>query len=110
MLGNPLVRFCEGQGGNQMMVRVTPNLRAPCLLDPGFNRVTLLNRICLTVLTVSDLPHGRETVETASEIRTSPSIARLKPGVNEMKKAQACGTMFAKRNHCRSAALGVNSC
>ena len=39
MLGNPLVRFCEGQGGNQMMVRVTPNLRAPCLLDPGFNRV-----------------------------------------------------------------------
>jgi hypothetical protein len=33
MLGNPLVRFCEGQGGNQMMVRVTPSLRAPCLLD-----------------------------------------------------------------------------
>jgi hypothetical protein len=33
MLGNPLVRFCEGQGGNQMMVLVTPSLRAPCLLD-----------------------------------------------------------------------------
>jgi hypothetical protein len=24
MLGNPLARFCEGQGGNQTMVRVTP--------------------------------------------------------------------------------------
>jgi len=34
MLGNPLVRFCEGQGGNQVMVLVTPSLRAPCLLDP----------------------------------------------------------------------------
>src|SRR2546426_889174 len=33
MLGNPLVRFREGQGGNQMMVPVTPSLRAPCLLD-----------------------------------------------------------------------------
>ena len=33
MLGKPLVRFCEGQGGNQMMVPVTPSLRAPCLLD-----------------------------------------------------------------------------
>src|SRR6266545_2136830 len=33
MLGNPLVRFCEGQGGNLVMVLVTPSLRAPCLLD-----------------------------------------------------------------------------
>ena len=40
MLGNPLVRFCEGQGGNLVMVLVTHSQRAPCLLDPGFNRVT----------------------------------------------------------------------
>jgi hypothetical protein len=39
MLGNPLVRFCEGQGGNWVMVLATSSLRAPCLLDPGFNRV-----------------------------------------------------------------------
>ncbi len=34
MLGKPLVRFCEGQGGNLAMVLVTPSRRAPCLLDP----------------------------------------------------------------------------
>src|SRR5205809_6823016 len=64
MLGNPLVRFCEGQGGNQMMVRVTPNLRAPCLLDPGFNRVTRATRVSSKTVSTVYLLKTSETVET----------------------------------------------
>ncbi|MDQ3173051.1 MAG: hypothetical protein M3Q91_04985, partial [Acidobacteriota bacterium] len=34
-MGKLLVRFCEGRGGNQVMVLVTPSPKAPRLLDPA---------------------------------------------------------------------------
>ena len=45
MLGNPLVRFCEGQGGNRVMVHCTPSLRAPCLLDRNYSNKDGLFRV-----------------------------------------------------------------
>ena len=46
MLGNPLVRFCEGQGGNQMMVLCHPQsestLSTRQLPLVGFSELTVV--------------------------------------------------------------------
>src|SRR5213593_4118328 len=114
MLGNPLVRFCEGQGGNQMMVLVTPSLRAPCLLD----RPSGSERGCNGLAEVKMGTSGREGFWFVAENKRNTGIAPIRvrshrptalhsgPQIPVVRKTFALrGSRCAQPRRCASAIL-----